>query len=95
MHMGIAAGEIGANIVEHAARLRPVRLWMDVHVLPSQVHGDDRRRRSGAYRLDAVSMPDDTAERGRGLAVALAVLGRLIYRRSDRNHWILESGTFV
>ena len=36
MHMGIAAGEIGANI-EHAAPGRPVRIWMDVQVFPSQV----------------------------------------------------------
>ncbi len=96
MHMGIAAGEIGANIVEHAARLRPVRLWMDVHVLPSQVHVEMTDDGDQVHiDLDAVSMPDDTAERGRGLAVALAVLGRLMYRRSDRNHWILESRTFV
>lgn len=96
MHMGIAAGEIGANIVEHAARLRPVRLWMDVQVLPSQVHvemtddGDPVQ-----IDLNAVSMPDDTAERGRGLALAQAVLDQLIYRRSERNHWILVSKPFL
>lgn len=95
MHMGIAAGEIGANTVEHAARLRPVHLWMDVNVRPSQVHvemiddGDPVN-----IDLSTVSMPDDTAERGRGLALAQAVLGQLIYRRSDRNHWILVSKTF-
>jgi len=38
MHMGIAAGEIGANIVEHAASARPVRIWLDVNVSPSRVN---------------------------------------------------------
>jgi serine/threonine-protein kinase RsbW len=95
MHLGIAAGEIGANIVEHAARFRPVRVWMDVNFLPSQVQvemiddGDPV-----TIDLSSVSMPDDTAERGRGLALAQAVLDQLIYRRSDRNHWILVSKNF-
>lgn len=96
MHMGIVAGEIGANIVEHAARLRPVRLWMDVDVQPSQVHVEMTDDGDPVHiDLDAVSMPDDTAERGRGLPLAQAVLDRLMYRRSDRNHWILVSRTFV
>lgn len=95
MHLAIAAGEIGANIVEHAARLRPVRIWMDVRVLPGQVHveftddGDPVQ-----IDLSTVSMPDDTAERGRGLALAQAVLEQLIYRRAELNHWILVSEPF-
>ena len=95
MHMGIAAGEIGANIIEHAAPGRPVRIWMDVDVSASQVHleftddGDPVR-----IDLGAVSMPDDTAERGRGLARARAVLEQLSYRRAEMNHWILLSKRF-
>jgi serine/threonine-protein kinase RsbW len=95
MHMGIAAGEIGANIVEHAAAWRAVRIWMDVRVLPSQVHveftddGDPVQ-----IDLGAVTMPEDTAERGRGLALAQAVLEQLAYRRSELNHWILVSKHF-
>ena len=96
MHMGIAAGEIAANIVEHAALSRPVRLWMDVHVSPSQVNlefiddGDPVQ-----IDLSAVRMPDDMAERGRGLALAKAVLEELTYRRSECNHWILVSKPFA
>ena len=95
MHMGIAAGEIGANIIEHAAPGRHVRIWMDCDVSPSQVHleftddGDPVR-----IDLNAVSMPDDTAERGRGLALARAVLEQLSYRRAEMNHWILLSKRF-
>lgn len=95
MHMGIAAGEIGANILEHAAGGRIIHVGMDVWVHPDQVHvefTDD-----GApfeADLDAVTMPDDMAERGRGLALARAVLEQLIYRRSDVNHWTLVSKRF-
>lgn len=95
MHMAIAAGEIGANIVEHAARDRPVRIWMDVEVLPGQVHvefTDDGE--PVQIDISAVHMPDDMAERGRGLALARAVLEELAYRRSELNHWILISKRF-
>lgn len=95
MHMGIAAGEIGANIVEHAAPGRSVRMCMDVDVSASQVHveftddGDPVQ-----IDLHAVCMPDETAERGRGLALAQAVLEQLSYRRAELNHWILVSKPF-
>lgn len=96
MHMGIAAGEIGANIVEHASGGRPVRIWMDVRVLPSQVHVEFTDDGDPAdIDLTAVSMPDDTAERGRGLALAQAVLEELHYRRTEFNHWILLSKPFA
>jgi serine/threonine-protein kinase RsbW len=95
MHMGIAAGEIGANIVEHAAPYRPVRMWMDVEMLPGRVRveftddGDPVQ-----IDLGAVCMPDDMAERGRGLALARAVLEELTYRRAEFNHWMLVSNRF-
>ena len=95
MHMGIAAGEIGANIVEHSASGRVVRIWMDVTVSLREVRveftddGDPVR-----IDLHAVCMPDDNAERGRGLALAQAVLEQLAYRRAECNHWILVSRPF-
>lgn len=95
MHMGIAAGEIGANICEHAAAGRTVRIWMDIRVLPSQVHIEFTDDGSPAHvDLAAVTMPEDTAERGRGLALAQAVLEELSYRRAELNHWILVSRHF-
>ena len=95
MHMGIAAGEVGANIVEHAALGRPVRIWLDVNVSPSRVNlefTDDGE--PAQVNMNAVRMPDDMAERGRGLALASAVLDELTYRRADRNHWTLVSKRF-
>ena len=95
MHMGIAAGEIGANIVEHAAPNRSVRMWMDVEMLPGRVRveftddGDPVQ-----IDLSAVCMPDDMAERGRGLALARAVPEELTYRRAEFNHWMLVSNRF-
>ena len=95
MHMGIAAGEIGANIVEHASSGRPVRIWLDVHVSPTRVNlefTDDGE--PAQIDMNAVRMPDGMAERGRGLALARAVLDELTYRRADCNHWILVSKRF-
>jgi len=95
MHMAIAAGEIGANIVEHAASGRPVRIWLDVEVSPSRVNlefTDDGE--PAQIDMNAVRMPDDLAERGRGLALARAVLDELTYRRADCNHWTLVSKRF-
>lgn len=97
MHIQIAAGEIGANIVEHAAAPgREVRTWMDVAVSPSQVHVEFTDDGDPVLiDLSAVCMPDATAERGRGLALAQAVLEQLNYRRSGCNHWILVSKPFA
>jgi len=95
MHMELAAGEIGANIIEHAAGARQVWMTMDVTVSPGQVQveftddGDPVQ-----VDLDAVCLPDDMAERGRGLALARSVLALLAYQRSELNHWILVSKPF-
>lgn len=95
MHMGIAAAEIAANIVEHCGAHRRVQVWMDVSVLPSQVwveftdDGDPV-----VVDLAAVQMPGDEAERGRGLALAQTVLEQLTYQRTHLNHWTLVSKPF-
>jgi len=93
----IATGEIAANIVEHAASDRPVELRMEVLVLPSevQVRFIDDGNAAFAPDLDAVHLPHETAERGRGLAVAKAALRELSYQRDDRgNRWTLISERF-
>lgn len=95
MHMELAAGEIGANIIEHSACGRPVTMTMNVIVLPGQVQveftddGDPVQ-----VDIDSVCLPDDMAERGRGLALARSVLARLSYHRSEVNHWILVGKPF-
>lgn len=95
MQMGIAAGEIGANIIEHAHSLRAVRLCMDVHVMPTEVRIeflDDGQPCD--VDVTAMQMPDEMAERGRGIALAKAVLALLEYRRGEVNHWTLVSKPF-
>ena len=92
----IAVGEISANICEHAARVGPVRLRMEVRVLPDKVSVsflDDGP--PAEVDVSAPAMPDHTAESGRGLALAHAVLERLHYRRSSVNHWTLVSRQFA
>ena len=94
--VAIAVGEIGANIIEHAASDRPVRLTMEVLVLPDAVRVsflDDGPPVD--VDLESPKMPDQMAERGRGLAMAHAVLDRLHYRRSFVNHWTLVSRRFT
>lgn len=93
--VGIAVAEIGANVVEHAGRAGAVRIRMRLRVLPGEVwveFADDGP--PARVDLGAVVMPDDMAERGRGLALAQAVLGSLAYRRDALNHWTLVSKRF-
>jgi serine/threonine-protein kinase RsbW len=91
MHMDLAVGEIGANIIEHSADGRPVRLRMEVQILPEAVRAtftDDGR--PAPVDLSQVDMPDGLSDRGRGLAIAHRVLDELSYRRdTDGNHWTL------
>lgn len=95
MHMDLAAGEIGANIVEHAARGRQVLLTMDVTVSSDHLRVEFTDDGDPVdVDLDRVCLPDDMAERGRGLALARSVLALLAYRRTDVNHWILVSKPF-
>lgn len=95
LHMGIAAGEIGANIIEHAAPGREVWMTIDVAVSADQVRlefTDD----GDPVDVDiaAATLPDEMAERGRGLALARSVLAELAYDRREVNHWILVSKPF-
>lgn len=91
MHVDLAAGEIGANIVEHSADGRPVRLRMEVRVSPEAVRTtftDDGR--ATPIDLSKLAMPDEMSDRGRGLAIAYRLLDELSYRRDrEGNHWTL------
>ena len=96
MRMAIAAAEIGANIIEHAARGHSIQMRMEARVLPHAVeiifidHGPEVH-----VDLTDLSLPDDMAERSRGLALARSVLGELSYSRlADTNRWTLVSDDF-
>ncbi len=91
--VGIAAGEIAANILEHA---RAVTLWMELHARPDAVEVEFTDAGEPAeLDLSAASMPDEMAESGRGLALAQAALRLLSYFRDEvGNHWQLVSNAF-
>ena len=94
--MSIAAAEIGANIIEHTGGSRPVRMRMGSELVGDQVHvtfTDDGPPVD--IDLASVTMPDATAERGRGLAMAQSLLDQLAYRCDDLgNQWTLISQRF-
>lgn len=95
MEVGIAVAEIAANIVEHAAQGRPIRIGTRLRVEPGVVRVDFADEGIPAQiDLASVRLPDDMAERGRGLALAKTALATLEYRRDDRNHWTLISKSF-
>jgi len=95
-HMSIAAAEIGANIIEHTGGRQPVGMRMGSELVGDQVHvtfTDDGPPVD--IDLASVTMPDATAERGRGLAMAQTVLDQLSYRCDDLgNQWTLISKRF-
>jgi serine/threonine-protein kinase RsbW len=92
MQVGIAVSEIGANIIRYgqAAQVR-----MEVKPLANEVwveFEDDGIPVD--IDLTSISLPEDMAETGRGLALAQAALARLSYRRDTANHWTLVSKSF-
>ena len=93
LEVGIAAVEIAANILEHC---HAVRVALEIVVRPHEVEVDFTDNGDPAtVDLDSTCMPDELAERGRGLALAQAVLQMLSYARDDvGNHWRLVSKAF-
>jgi glycosyltransferase involved in cell wall biosynthesis/anti-sigma regulatory factor (Ser/Thr protein kinase) len=96
MEVGIAAAEVGNNILDHAGRGRDLRIRMQV-----QVPGDHVRIEfiddglPADMDLASIRMPDVMAESGRGLALARASLRDLTYRRDPAgNRWTLVSHRF-
>lgn len=91
VNMLAAAVEIGANIVEHSGRDRPVRMTVQFRLSPQRA--EIRFTDDGApadVDTDAVTMPPPLALRGRGLAIAKAILDDVSYRRvGDLNVWVL------
>lgn len=96
MEVGIAVAEIAANIVEHSAQGRPIRIRMELSVNPGDIRVDFTDEGVIAQvDLAAVRLPADMAERGRGLALASTALSKLEYRRDHLNHWTLISKPFA
>ena len=96
MRLGIAVSEIAANIIEHATasldRLVQLHMWAHVHENEVLVKfaDDGIPAPSAPSAPPSHAMPDELAERGRGLPLAQSVLNRLTYHRADEtNHWTL------
>ena len=93
MSMDLAVGEVGANIIEHAAEGESVPLRMEVSVSDGEVRATlVDGGKPARIDLTKMSLPDELAESGRGLAIALQVLDELSYRRDEAgNRWTLVS----
>ena len=93
----ISTAEVAANIVEHTGSGHPLRIRMSAAVVDDQVHVLFTDNGPPAdIDLTKVKMPDDMAERGRGLAMAQGLLDRLAYRCDETgNHWTLSSKHFA
>lgn len=87
----IAVAEIAANIIEHAALGQAVSMSLQLRALPERLEAEfTDEGRPARVDLEAVELPDALAERGRGLAIAMAALDELSYRRRGGvNRWIL------
>ncbi|MEX1211111.1 MAG: PAS domain S-box protein, partial [Candidatus Nanopelagicales bacterium] len=97
MQVQIAAAEIGANIVEHTGSGHPMRILMKAAVVDHRVHVvfTDNGPPADDIDLAQVAMPDEMAERGRGLAMAQAILDQLAHRCDETgNRWTLISKHF-
>jgi serine/threonine-protein kinase RsbW len=88
-----ATAEVGANIIEHAGQGGPIRMWMELRMLDGHVLVEfSDEGLASAHSLTSSHLPAETAERGRGLFLAQAVLSRLSYTRDDHlNRWTLVS----
>lgn len=96
MHVAIAAAEVGANIIEHAGAGSPVHMRMECWVRPDSVliaFTDNGIEVD--VDLETVCLPDELAERSRGLALTKSVLREFTYQRvGTSNRWTLVSERF-
>jgi serine/threonine-protein kinase RsbW len=86
----LAMSEVVTNIVQHGGDGATLRVEMDVRA-------DELRARiwdtaaPAMIDWESIRLPDDDAESGRGLVLALSVLNELRHTRSpDGNTWLLR-----
>jgi serine/threonine-protein kinase RsbW len=87
----LAVTEVAGNIAQHAPDGAPLDFTLNVCVHPDRIEAEflDAGRRA-EIDLAAAAMPSEMSESGRGLAMTLAAVDELVYRRdSNTNHWRL------
>ena len=89
MRFEIAVTEIAGNIIRHATDGEPIDFELEAVALPGRLQAEFR---DGGKRVDVelegAQLPSHLAESGRGLALALAAVHELGYRREgSTNHW--------
>jgi serine/threonine-protein kinase RsbW len=85
----VAVTEVGGNIAEHAHDGAPLDFTLHVRVHLDRIEGEflDNGRRA-EVDLATAAMPRAMSESGRGLALTLAAVDELVYRRDGcTNHW--------
>ena len=89
MRFEIAVTEIAGNIIRHATDGEPIDFELEMVARPDRLQAEFR---DGGKRvdveLDAAQLPSHLAESGRGLALTLAAVHELNYRREGTvNRW--------
>ena len=85
----IAVTEVAGNIAEHATDGAPLDFTLRIRIHADRLEAEFRDTgRRAEVDLSSAGMPADLAESGRGLAMTLAAVDELQYRRdSNTNHW--------
>ncbi|MGY1623950.1 ATP-binding protein [Geodermatophilus sp. SYSU D00965] len=85
----IAVTEIAGNIIRHATDGEPISFELEVFAQPGRLQAEFRDGgKQVDVDLDSAELPVGLAESGRGLALALAAVHELNYRREgSMNHW--------
>lgn len=85
----VAVTELAGNIAEHAPDGAPLHFTLHVRVHSDRMDAEFvDNGRSAQIDLAGVTMPSTMSESGRGLAMTLAAVDELAYRRDgDTNHW--------
>ena len=89
MRFEIAVTEIAGNIIRHATDGGRIDFELEVVAQPDRLQADFRDDGKPVdVDLSGATLPDQLAESGRGLALALATVHELNYRRDgSTNHW--------
>ena len=93
MRFEIAVAEVAANIVEHAGSPEQGVVDLNLRLMSFDDRVEARFRDTGRAAdvdLATARLPEDAAEDGRGLAIALAAVDEVSYERDgDVNCWLV------